>query len=176
MRHLLYLHCYSLRATIQIEYLMDYIYGSQFIPKVYYIYNRKDENGFPMYNPGGKYAIKVFLFGHFRKIIIDDYIPLDYEVTPLLARSSYIKEIWPMLIHKAILKIKSYFPPSPTLYDPNIFYYLYGWIPKYISQGSSFWDYLQQSTPIVTESIPILEEEKIEEVKKSKGFLIYSDC
>ena len=47
------------------------------------------------------------LKGAWRKIVIDDLIPVDEKGIILLPQSTISGEIWPMLITKALLKIIS---------------------------------------------------------------------
>lgn len=93
-----------------------------------------DENNCPIYNPSGKYLIKVFISNEWRYVIIDDLIPVDGDDNALLVASSNVKELWPLLLHKAILKIRSLYPPSPNLLDPWIIHSLtvYIYIHVYI--------------------------------------------
>ncbi|CAF4834291.1 unnamed protein product, partial [Rotaria socialis] len=59
------------------------------------------------YNPSGKYVVRLFFLGAWRKIIIDDTIPFDSENRCLLPQTSLPHELWPMLLSKALLKIIS---------------------------------------------------------------------
>jgi hypothetical protein len=45
------------------------------------------------------------LKGCWRKIIIDDLIPIDDKGVVLLPQTTVIGEIWPMLLTKALLKV-----------------------------------------------------------------------
>jgi hypothetical protein len=65
----------------------------------------KGKDGTPMYNASGKYMVKLFFLGAWRKITIDDRIPVDNEGKPLLICSSISNELWPLLLTKAVLKI-----------------------------------------------------------------------
>lgn len=77
-----------------------------------------------MYNPSGKYIIKIFMANEWRYITIDDKIPVDQNDNCLLVSSSSVREIWPLLLHKAVLKIRSFYPPCPNLLDPWIIHHL----------------------------------------------------
>ncbi|CAN0469492.1 unnamed protein product, partial [Phaeothamnion confervicola] len=37
----------------------------------------QDESGRPSYNPGGKYIVRLFAAGRWRRVTIDDRIPVD---------------------------------------------------------------------------------------------------
>lgn len=68
----------------------------------------KGKDGLPMYNPSGRYAVKLFWLGAWRKIIVDDRIPCSADGKPIVVSSPLISELWPVLITKAILKIAVY--------------------------------------------------------------------
>lgn len=71
------------------------------------IYPQKD--GVPIYNPNGRYWIKLFHMGAFRKIEIDDLIPCDgVNYKPYLPQTVNDFELWPLLFSKAIMKLYSY--------------------------------------------------------------------
>ncbi|KAI8609212.1 LD-carboxypeptidase-domain-containing protein [Chytriomyces sp. MP71] len=65
----------------------------------------KGKDGLPMYNPSGRYAVKVFWLGCWRKVIVDDRVPMDDQNRPLIPCSPVIQEIWPILVSKALLKV-----------------------------------------------------------------------
>ena len=64
------------------------------------IYPQKD--GKPVCNPAGKYFVKLFLCGAWRKVVIDDRFPF-VEDRCLLPTSHVSCEIWPQLLCKALL-------------------------------------------------------------------------
>jgi hypothetical protein len=69
----------------------------------------KNDDGviMPIYNKSGKYIVRLFWMGSWRKVTIDDYVPLDAGGNWLLPRSSLEDELWPALITKAIMKLTS---------------------------------------------------------------------
>lgn len=65
----------------------------------------QDASGTPIYNPGGKYSVKLFVFGKWRRVDIDDKLPVDAEGNIMYLTSTMKSEIWPALLTKALLKV-----------------------------------------------------------------------
>ncbi|KAG5317869.1 ADGB protein, partial [Pseudoatta argentina] len=61
----------------------------------------------PIINPNGKYIVRLYCMGCWRRILVDDIIPVDKDGKPLLPRTSNNFELWPMLLAKALLKLVS---------------------------------------------------------------------
>lgn len=83
----------------------------------------------------------VLVQGTWRKVTIDDYIPVDAEGNVLLPCSSIPGEIWPMLLAKAICKIMAgYYEvrlDMPEYGEANIVQLLTGWVPETIALEKS---------------------------------------
>jgi hypothetical protein len=92
---------------------------------------------FPIYNPSGRYWIKLYFWGKHRKIEIDDYMPCNRDEELLLPRCENIQEIWPALLTKALIKLYSPFlnvnvNEDSTIGDCSIIYSLTGYIGEKI--------------------------------------------
>ncbi|CAL7940379.1 unnamed protein product [Xylocopa violacea] len=59
----------------------------------------------PTVNPNGKYIVRLYFLGAWRRIVVDDTIPVNAEKTPLLPRTANNSELWPMILSKAVLKL-----------------------------------------------------------------------
>ncbi|DAZ92399.1 TPA: hypothetical protein N0F65_003782 [Lagenidium giganteum] len=68
----------------------------------------QDARGVPVYNPGGKYSVKLFVLGKWRRIDIDDRLPVLKDGNIAYLTSSMRSEIWPALLVKAIYKVASW--------------------------------------------------------------------
>lgn len=67
----------------------------------------QNEHRVPIYNPGGKYCVKLFVHGKWRKVVVDDRLPLDAEGNVRILSSSDPKELWPSILAKALYKVLS---------------------------------------------------------------------
>ncbi|OWZ23080.1 Calpain-like cysteine protease C2 [Phytophthora megakarya] len=72
----------------------------------------QDSTGQPVYNPGGKYSVKLFVFGRWRRVDVDDKLPLDRDGNVVYLSSSMKSEIWPCLLVKALYKVANWLHPN----------------------------------------------------------------
>ncbi|RZF38207.1 hypothetical protein LSTR_LSTR005568 [Laodelphax striatellus] len=59
----------------------------------------------PIWNPYGKYVIRFYLLGRWRRMIIDDFLPLDSEGRNLLPLTKRREDLWLPLLTKALLRV-----------------------------------------------------------------------
>lgn len=92
---------------------------AKFIPQGQFLWDLifpQDESGTPLYNPNGKYCVKLFIQGAWRQVTVDDVVPVAQQAAqpggayiahhvPLLPwNAGYPNAIWPLILSKAILK------------------------------------------------------------------------
>jgi len=95
------------------------------------------KNGVPVYNPHGRYWVKLHHMGKPRKIEIDDTIPCNKNEEPIIPRCESWEELWPAIITKAIIKLfsykfKTYIKPESIIGDIQIIHALTGYFAEII--------------------------------------------
>ncbi len=121
----------SFIASLCISAAFEAKYNTKLITKLIY---PQDANGTPVYNPGGKYLVKLWANGCLRKVVVDDLLPVDKQGELLCASSSDTSELWVSIIEKAAMKLHGSYdwPGSNSGCD---MYMLTGWIPEQV-----FWE------------------------------------
>jgi hypothetical protein len=140
--HIIYEQADQAKATKQANNVEE-MYPWEFIyPKA--------KDGLPMYNASGKYIVKLFWLGSWRKITVDDRIPVDANGKPLLVSSPFIHELWPLILTKALMKIASasYRDDGNCEHgDFDVLSAMRGWVPERLAVNphkgnTAIWDTL----------------------------------
>jgi calpain-7 len=125
----------SFIASLCICSLFEKRFGKRLVTSIIY---PQDKHGVPMYNPEGKYYVKLWLNGVARVVIVDDYFPIDKYSNLLCSHTSSSAqedrkqlELWVSVIEKAYMKLSGgyNFPGSNS---GNDLFSLTGWIPERI--------------------------------------------
>ncbi|TPP59037.1 Androglobin [Fasciola gigantica] len=132
-----------------------FIYAWKPWEHIYAMTKAGKEPNLPQYNPYGKYLVRLFWMGCWRKVVVDDLIPFGDDNQILLPRSRHRHELWPMLLTKGLLKIAA-LDYGGGLYEAEFgdfspIHALTGWTKHTIvlrnQSPEVLWNYLQRYVP-----------------------------
>ncbi|KAK9306199.1 hypothetical protein QLX08_003085 [Tetragonisca angustula] len=127
----------------------------------------------PVINLNGKYVVRLYFLGAWRRILVDDMIPVNEEKTPLLPRTGNDFELWPMLLAKALLKLCSLtWTDYYEIVDFHPVACLTGWVCLRLEVGylspQDKWDFLRQYADHFEWEVTEVTEQKSQETVKTK--------
>jgi hypothetical protein len=136
-----------------------------------HIYPKPKGQPTPNYNPCGKYCVKIFWLGLWRKVTVDDLMPFN-KGNEMLLPMTRSHELWLPLLTKALLKVVTLDcdkepDPLSEFGDSSVIHMLTGWvveaIPVRTSHKSAMWNLFNRGIPLWTyNNSPDVDEMKQE--------------
>lgn len=101
----------------------------------------------PLYSSFGKYIVRLFYFGCWRKFVVDDRIPCDSHGLCMLPVTKAKGELWPILLAKALLKI---FSLTGSMIDFPFLSFLTGWVNVHLATAQKSHEQIWRRLRILT--------------------------
>lgn len=92
----------SFVASLAVAALYEMRFGKKLISSIVY---PKNSAGQPIFNPSGKYSVKLHVNGVPRKVIVDDRLPVGNYKQLLCSHSKNRHEFWVSILEKAYMKL-----------------------------------------------------------------------
>ena len=92
----------SFVASLIVAALYEIRFGKALISSILY---PKNAAGKPIYNPSGKYSVKLHINGVPRKVLVDEMLPVGRHNQLLCSHSKNRNEFWISILEKAYMKV-----------------------------------------------------------------------
>jgi len=140
----------------------------------------QDENGNPIYNPSGKYVVKMYVNGTWREVTVDDALPISDKDLPLCSHIPNSGELWIPIMEKACAKVRCGYENIGKKPSLDIFM-LTSWIPERINlksmEAARVWEKITGDIlvdqKIMVVSTGLVENEEIVGLKSFHSYAVF---